>query len=106
MDSIITQNTRHIWKTTVMAKEYLRQQILKSTGCLEDTVTDTDSIKHNRAFNLYTACTQVNRYHSDKWEDKIADQQNKVVGGDTDVIDGRQDHNNRYEASKARVIQN
>ena len=34
----------------VMTEQYLRKQIVKSTGYLEDVFTDTDTGRHNRAF--------------------------------------------------------
>ena len=41
-----THNTRHIWKTPIMRQHYVRKQMVKCTGCLEDIITETNSIKH------------------------------------------------------------
>ena len=89
----------------VMTEQYLRMQTVKTTGHLEDMFTDTHLIRHNRAFNTYTACIQVNIYHSDKSKYKMQDQQNRGISGDKDMTDGRQDHGNRYESQKTKVMQ-
>ena len=48
---------RHIKKTPIAVEHYLREQIMRGMGCLDNIVTDTNSIKHNKVFNLYTAGT-------------------------------------------------
>ena len=55
----------------LLTEKYIREQILKGTGHLVDIFTDTNSIKHTRAFNTYTAYTQVCTYHNNKHEDKM-----------------------------------
>ena len=49
---------------------------------------DTIAVKHNVAFNAYTAYTQVTTYHSDKQEIKMPDQQNKEVSVSKYVTNG------------------
>ena len=97
MGRLIAQNTRHIQKTPIMTEQYLWEEIVKDTGCLEDIFTDTNSINHNRVFNPYTAGTQVDTYHSDKQKDNTSDEQIKWVGAGTNKIDHRQDHYIGYE---------
>ena len=77
MGRLITHNTRCIQNTPISAEQSLREWIVKSTGHLEDIFTDSDSIRHNGTFIPYMAFTQVNAFHSDRWEDKILDQQKR-----------------------------
>ena len=61
--------------------------------------------EHNKAFNLYKACTQVNTNHSDKQEDTTSNQWNREISGDTDLINGRQVHGNRNEGPETKATQ-
>ena len=51
---MITWNTGHIQKMPIMTEQYLREQIVKSTGHLKDAFTNRDPIRHDRIFKLYT----------------------------------------------------
>ena len=46
----LTQNTRHIQKIPIMARHYLREQIVKGTGCLGD-IHRHKLYEYNRVFN-------------------------------------------------------
>ena len=61
---------------------------MKGSGYLENILMDTNSVKYNRPFNPYIACTQVNTYHSEKQENKMPDQHNKGISGDQNITDG------------------
>ena len=60
---LIMCNTRHVWKTLIMAEQYLRDQIVKGTGCLEGIFTDANSIEHNREFKSHTAGRLMSTCH-------------------------------------------
>ena len=91
MGRLATHKSRHINKMPVTVEQYFREQAVKST------FMGTHMIRHNRALIPCMAYIQVNTYHSDKWQEKMPDQQNRGVSGDTDMTDGRQDNDNRHE---------
>ena len=105
MGQLITHNTRPIWKTLIMAEQYLRQQTVKGTRHLKDMFIDTNSREHNRVFNPFTGRTLVNTCHCDKQQDMTLDWQMKGAGAGTNVTDGRKDHDTGYETPKAEVME-
>ena len=62
-------------------------------------------VKQNRVFNPYTACMQVNSYHSEKQEDRIADKHKKRVTVGKSLTNSWQDCDIRYEGPETKVMQ-
>ena len=87
-----------------MIEKYLREQIIKDTGCLKEVFTDNTSIEYNSVLNPYTSGTQVNTHHSDKQEGKMLEQQIDKDGAGTNMADERQDNNIGYEAPNTKIM--
>ena len=90
--------------TLIMAEQYLKEQIVKVTGHLKDSITDTNSFEHKRVFDPYTAQTQVNAYHKNKQDDRISDKQIKELSIGANIIDGEQDNDIGYKALKTEIM--
>ena len=104
MGILITHNTKHICKTLITEKQYLREQIVKGTAWLEDIITESNSIEPNRVVTPHAAGTLVNAYHSGMEENMILDQQAKGAGAGTNRMDSEQDHNEGYVATKTEIM--
>ena len=102
---VITCITRHIWKMPIMADKYKRVQIIKSTQHLKDIFKNTDQIRQDKIFNPSTTYTQMNTKQSDKEEDRMLDQHNTGISGDTHVADVRQWNDIWYESPEIKFTQ-
>ena len=102
--TFITQNTRHIHKTPLTAKQHFQEKLSKGTEWPEDIFIDTNLIEHNRLFKLYAAGTQVNIYYHDKQQENNAVQQMEMVDDRTYMSDGRQDHDIEGDIPKTEIM--
>ena len=65
---------------------------------------DPSSVKNNRIFSLYAACTQVKMCHIDKWEDPTPAWHSKMNDARTDMLDSKQHCNIGNDAPPKNII--